>query len=141
MQQSPTGPRPPSWQPPGSATPGAAPQAGQDTSSNPLPASVQKPNLWVAAGAAKLSLLDKVNAQATTMTVKVGRSAAFASLTVTVKACMVRPPDQPADAAANLSVTDSHPGSPGFDGWMLQDEPSVSMMQHPIYDIRVMGCA
>jgi len=44
------------------------------------------------------------------------------------------------DAAAFLAVTDSHPDSPGFDGWMLQDEPSLSMMQHPIYDLRVTGC-
>ena len=48
--------------------------------------------------------------------------------------------DQPADAAAYLTVTDSHPDSPGFDGWMLEQEPSVSMMQHPVYDLRVTGC-
>jgi hypothetical protein len=53
---------------------------------------------------------------------------------------MVHPTDQPADAAAFLAVTDSHPDSPGFNGWMLQDEPSVSMMEHPIYDLRVTGC-
>jgi hypothetical protein len=85
--------------------------------------------------------LDKVNAQATELTIKVGESATFESLTISVKACVTRPPDQPADAAAYLHVTDSHPDSPGFDGWMLEDEPSVSMMQHPIYDVRVAGCS
>jgi hypothetical protein len=89
---------------------------------------------------AKLVALDKVNAQATELTIKVGQSATFESLTITVKACVTRPPDQPADAAVYLHVTDSHPDSPGFDGWMLEDEPSVSMLQHPIYDIRVAGC-
>jgi hypothetical protein len=95
---------------------------------------------WLASPAAKLQALDKVNAQATTMTVKVGQSATFGSLTIAVKSCMVRPPDRPADAAAYLDVTDSHPDSPGFDGWLLANEPSVSMLQHPIYDIRVVGC-
>ncbi len=99
-----------------------------------------RPNVWLPAGAAKLQALDKVNAQATALTVKVGQSATFGSLTITVKACMVRPADQPADAAAYLDVTDSHPDSPPFDGWLLWHEPSVSMMEHPIYDIRVAGC-
>jgi hypothetical protein len=105
------------------------------------PAAVERPNVWVPAGAAKLQALDKVNAQASELMIKVGQSATFGSLTVTVKACLIRPPDQPADATAYLNVTDSHPDSPGFDGWMLADEPSVSMMQNPIYDLRVTGCS
>jgi hypothetical protein len=107
----------------------------------PPPAVVERPNVWVPAGAVKLQALDKVNAQATALTIKVGQSATFGSLTIAVKACVSRPADQPADAAAFLDVTDSRPDSPGFDGWMLQAEPSVSMMQHPIYDLRVAGCA
>ncbi len=104
------------------------------------PATVDRSNTWVPAGAVKLQALDKVNAQTAALTIKVGGSAEFGSLTITAKACEVRPSDQPADAAAYLTVTDSHPDSPGFDGWMLEDEPSVSMMQHPVYDLRVMGC-
>jgi hypothetical protein len=115
---------------PSSAAPQAAP-----------PAMAERPNIWVPAGAAKLEALDKVNAQASELTIKVGQSATFGSLTISVKSCMVRPPDQPADAAAYLDVTDSHPDAPAFDGWLLENEPSVSMMQHPIYDLRVAGCA
>jgi hypothetical protein len=121
---------------PGSSTPGP----GQ-TPPEASPATVERPNIWVPAGVAKLQALDKVNAQATELRIKVGQAVTFGSLTIKVKSCMIRPPDQPADAAAYLDITDSHPDSPGFDGWMLQDEPSVSMMQHPIYDLRVTGCA
>jgi hypothetical protein len=95
----------------------------------------------VPAKVAKILALDKVNALATPLTVKVGQSVTFGSLTILVKACVIRPPDQPADAAAFLDVTDSHPDSPGFNGWMLENEPSASMLQHPIYDLRVTGCA
>jgi hypothetical protein len=105
------------------------------------PAAIERPNVWLPAGAVKLQALDKVNAQATTLTIKVGQSGTFGSLTIAVKACLVRPADQPPDATAYLDVTDSHPDSPGFDGWMLQAEPGLSMMQHPIYDLRVAGCA
>jgi len=98
------------------------------------------PNQWVASGSARIQALDKVNAQTTTLTVKVGQPATFGSLTIAVKACMIHPPNQPADAAAYLDVTDSHSDGPRFDGWMLANEPSVSMMQNPIYDLRVAGC-
>jgi hypothetical protein len=81
-----------------------------------------------------------VNAQATALTIKIGQSATFGSLTINAKACMVRPADQPADAAAYLAVSDGHPDSPGFTGWMLAHEPALSMLQHPIYDLRVIGC-
>lgn len=114
------------------------------TTSPPLaatpPATAQRPQSWVRASVVKLQALDKVNAQTQALTIKVGGSATFGSLTIVAKACVVRPTDQPADAAAFLAVTDSHPDSPGFNGWMLEDEPSVSMMEHPIYDLRVTGC-
>jgi hypothetical protein len=99
------------------------------------------PNKWQAGTTARLQALDKVNAQAGNLTVKVGETATFESLTITVKACLVRPPDQPADATAFLQVIDNHPDAPGFTGWMLANAPAVSMMQSPIYDIRVTGCS
>ncbi len=105
----------------------------------PLP--VERPNIWVPATTVRLQALDKVNAQTAALAIKVGQSADFGSLRITAKACVVRPTDQPVDAAAYLAVTDSHPDAPGFDGWMLEVEPAVSMMQHPIYDLRVTGCS
>jgi hypothetical protein len=87
-----------------------------------------------------LQVLDKVNAQNAVLTVKVGQSAQFGSLTIQVAACQIRPPDQPQDATAYLTITDSHTDAPGFRGWLLANHPSVSMLQHPIYDVRVVGC-
>ena len=118
----------------------AVPSAQPPLAGGP-PATMERPNTWLPAQTVKLQALDKVNAQTAALTIKVGTSATFGSLTIAAKACMVRPTDQPADAAAFLAVTDSHADSPGFNGWMLQDEPSVSMMEHPIYDLRVTGCA
>jgi hypothetical protein len=124
-------------------TPPPAPSAAQpDQPTPPLNASPQPQwaNRWVPTASAKIQALDKVSAQATALTLKVGQPANFGSLTIEVKACLVRPPDQPADAAAYLNVTDNHADAPGFNGWMLANEPAVSMMQNPIYDLRVTGC-
>jgi hypothetical protein len=95
---------------------------------------------WVPQGTALLQVLDKVNAQNALLTVKVGQEAQFGSLNIQVQACDIHPPDQPQDSAAYVTITDSHADAPGFRGWMLANNPSLSMLQHPIYDVRVVGC-
>ncbi len=95
---------------------------------------------WLPQGTAELQVLDKANAQNALLTVKVGQEAHFGSLNIQVQACSSRPPDQPRDAAAFLTITDSIPDAPGFRGWMLANNPSLSMLQHPIYDVRVVAC-
>ena len=95
---------------------------------------------WQQRGGVELQALDKVTARSTVLTGRIGQALPFGSLTITVTACVVRPPDQPQDAAAFVDITDSHPNSPGFRGWMLADEPAVTIFQHPLYDIRLNGC-
>ena len=87
-----------------------------------------------------MQVLDKVNAQNQTLTVKAGQSARFGSITILVKSCVIRPPDKPSDAAAFLVVTDSRDEAAAFSGWIVRSAPAVSMLQHPIYDLRVTGC-
>jgi hypothetical protein len=118
----------PTQPPPTQATPPQAPQT------------VVPPSAWLPQTTAMLQVLDKVNAQNAVVTVKVGQSAQFGSLTIQVQACQIRPPDQPQDATAYLTITDSHTDAPGFRGWLLANHPSLSMLQHPIYDVRVVGC-
>jgi hypothetical protein len=127
---------------PPAATPAAPSDTGTPSSVSPPagPGPAVVPNTWVPQQAAVLQGLDKVNAQSATFTVKVGQTGTFGSLTVAVQACNVRPPDQAADAASYLVVTDSHADQPGFKGWMLKNEPEVSMLEHPVYDLRLMGC-
>jgi hypothetical protein len=120
-----------------------APQAPAPTpapsAAPPAPAPPPQ-NVWLPKPVAELMALDKVTARATPITVRVGQSATFGSLTITVRACDARPPDQPADATAFLDIADSHAGVAPFHGWMLVSDPSVSMLEHPIYDVRVAGC-
>ena len=64
----------------------------------------------------------------------------FGTLQVTVRSCMVRGPDQPADQAAYLDVTDSRDPKFAFHGWMLMSSPGVSVIEHPVYDLRLAAC-
>jgi hypothetical protein len=95
---------------------------------------------WLPRSVAELQALDKVNARSATLQVKVGTSAQYGSLTIAVQSCVIRPPDQPQDAAAFVIITDSHESEPGFRGWIVASAPAVSMLEHPIYDVRVTGC-
>jgi hypothetical protein len=139
------GPSAPSAPPP-TGSPQAAPQAAAPPAGTPPPPTTAytpapaTPQTWLPRGTAEVQALDKVNARNAVLDVKVGETAKFGSLTIAVQACVVTPPDQPQDAAAFLVITDSHAGQPGFSGWMVADAPSVSMLQNPIYDVRVTGC-
>ncbi len=119
----------------------APPNQPQPTPQPPPAAGPQPiPSTWVPQTVAQLQVLDKVNAQSAVLTVKVGQQAQFASLNILVQACDSRPPDQPQDSAAFLTISDSHNDAPGFRGWILANLPSLSMLQHPIYDVRVISC-
>jgi hypothetical protein len=47
------------------------------------------------------------------------------------------------DSAAWFEMTDSRApqGSPpAFRGWMFADAPGVNMLEHPVYDVRILSC-
>ena len=123
------------------AVPALAAPPSPSPSPAPPPGAVAPPGpAWLDRGTAEVAALDKVNDRRADLTIPVGQSAKFGPLNIAVQACVVRPADQPADAAAYLIVTDPHPGAPAFHGWMLSSDPPVSMMEHPIYDVRVVAC-
>lgn len=106
----------------------AAPAAAQD---------------WVPMRSARLQALDKVTARITILDARVGQAASFGTLSIDVRACQGRPPDEVPDAAAWMEITDSRAppgGAPAFRGWMFANAPGVNMLEHPVYDIRVLEC-
>lgn len=112
----------------------AAPPAGG------APPAGSSPNTWVPRQIAELVMLDKLRAQPTTLTVKVGQQAPYGTLTVAVKSCQSRPLDLPQNSAAFLEVTDSRGSAPVFRGWVLSATPSVAQFEHPVYDLRLVAC-
>ena len=95
---------------------------------------------WVVKASADLILLDKIRGQPAPVSLKVGDSTEFGSLTIKLRSCYSRPPDQPADAAAFVEVSDARGSKDVFHGWLLADAPSVSQLEHPVYDLRLVAC-
>ena len=83
-------------------------------------------------------MINKISAATRTLTIPVGQTVKIGTLSVTVQACVVRPPNMPGDAAAFLSITG---GPTPFARWNLRSEPALAMFQDPIYSLRVRGCA
>jgi hypothetical protein len=124
-----------------------AQSAGQDPTQQAAPPPNNTPQnppaptpSWLSRQVGDIRALDKVSAGVTALTLRVGQSVQFGALTITLRSCLVRPPNQPADASAFLDITDRRDPSVGFHGWMFSDEPEVSMLEHPVYDIRLSGC-
>jgi hypothetical protein len=109
----------------------------------PFAASPAAAQEWVPGRVAELQALDKVTARVVTLRAAVGEPERFGSLTITVRACHTRPPDEVPDAAAWLEIIDSRAPAGSlvaFRGWMIANAPGVNMLQHPVYDIRVLEC-
>lgn len=95
---------------------------------------------WIPRGLADLTVLDKVSAKVTPLSVKVGESGTYGPLTIGVRGCYVRPPDLPADSTAFLDVVDATAGATAFHAWLIASVPAASGMQNPVYDVRLVTC-
>ena len=73
------------------------------------------------------------------MTVKVGEPYTYADLTVFVKKCLTRPPEETPENSVFLSISETN-GTEIFQGWMFSSDPALSAMEHPVYDIWVLEC-
>jgi len=98
------------------------------------------PDVWMPAGTAELRLMNKVDSHPETRLLQVGQQTIYGSLTISLKSCLARPIDQVQDWAAYLDIVDSHQDEPSFHGWMLANEPWIGMLEHPVYDVRLVAC-
>jgi hypothetical protein len=105
-----------------------------------VPALAQSP-AWVGGETAELQALDKVTARISTIEARVGQTVTFGTLEIVVSACHRRPDDEQPDAAAWLTVKDNRlSGQRVFAGWMFAASPALNMLEHAVYDLRVLAC-
>lgn len=102
---------------------------------------ISPPDTWQPRQTGTLRVMNKIDSTVSTVTLKVGETTKFQSLQITLSGCFVRPPDLPADATAQVSIVDSRPDQPGFNGWILKNEPGLNMLEHPVYDVQLAGCS
>jgi len=95
-----------------------------------------------------LRTLDKVTATTKDYTVSVGDKLTYGSLTVNVRHCEKRPPEEIPETYAFLQIDDKKLDGKGkagdieriFSGWMMASKPAVSALDHGVYDVWVLDC-
>jgi hypothetical protein len=105
------------------------------------PPDLSPPDTWQPRQSGTLRVMNKIDSTVASVTLHVGETTTFQSLQITLSGCFVRPPDLPADAAAHLVIADKRPDQPGFNGWVLKNEPALNMLEHPVYDVQLAGCS
>ncbi len=92
---------------------------------------------------AELQGLDKVTARTQRFYAPVGQATRFGTLEISVGDCLVNVPEAPPEAVAYLTIVDNKPGQAPeklFAGWMFASTPSLSALDHGVYDVRVLAC-
>lgn len=91
----------------------------------------------------QLRALDKITARITEVELPIGDEKIFGTLIIKARYCRSRPPQETPESYAYLEIDDVTVGGEReriFDGWMLASSPAVSALEHPVYDVWVIGC-
>lgn len=92
---------------------------------------------------AELRALNKVTTRTEILRGPLGTPMSFGNLEITVKTCWSAGVDKRPEHAALMDVVEQVPGEGPkavFSGWMYASSPSLSAMEHAVYDITVLAC-
>src|SRR5690606_8886516 len=73
----------------------------------------------------------------------VGQTIEFGTLRIQVKKCLKNAPGERAESVAFLVINEHKEGQepiPYFSGWMFSTSPSLSALDHPVFDVWVKEC-
>jgi len=91
-----------------------------------------------------LHALDKIAGRVQKLEVTIDQPVRFETLEIRLQECRHTSPEEEAEAAAFLEIADHGPGAEtgrlAFSGWMFASSPSLSALEHPIYEIWITGC-
>ncbi|BCW89557.1 hypothetical protein sos41_27230 [Alphaproteobacteria bacterium SO-S41] len=88
--------------------------------------------------------LDKITARTVKIIAPVGVTVRFKKLLITPRTCYVRPPEETPETSVFVEVSEPTPQGEGlqrlFSGWMFASSPGLNALEHPVYDVWVVGC-
>jgi hypothetical protein len=92
---------------------------------------------------AVLQSLDKITARTATFDAKIGSTLSYGQVYMKVMACKKTPPFEKPESTAFIKIWEVQAGKAAewiFSGWMFASSPSISAMDHPIYDVWLLDC-
>lgn len=97
---------------------------------------------------AKIQILDKTTAKSNEIEIKVGEITEYNNIVIEIKKCWRSAPDKKPDSKILMKILEKNPSDPDnqdlrnqiFYGWMIASSPSISGLEHPVYDIVALNC-
>ena len=91
---------------------------------------------------AKFRLLDKISNKLIDKTIPVNNTDEIETLSVEVYACFKEPPTEISEDYVLVDIVDRFQGlnKNVYRGWMISSSPEVTPLEHPIYDLWLLGC-
>ena len=89
---------------------------------------------------ASLSILNKITANVDNVDIKLKENFEYGELRIYPIDCYLSSPEEKPETAIYLNVYHNTKDEKIFSGWMLKSLPSISAIEHPIYDIWVNEC-
>jgi len=97
--------------------------------------------------AARLQILNKTTAKTSIVEIRTGEKSRFGSLNILVRKCWQAPLDQRPESkilidVSEVKISNDEKESENriFYGWLFASSPSISGLEHPIYDIVAIDC-
>jgi len=87
--------------------------------------------------------LDKITGRITTFEIPVNEVRRFGALNVYPRICNSRPPTEEPKTTSFVQVDENlQDGGTRriFSGWMLAESPGLNAVEHPVYDVWLIGC-
>lgn len=91
---------------------------------------------------ATVRILDKITAKSSIVDIKIGEKYNYASLGISIYQCWNAPLDQKPETKILIRVEEERDEKKQnlFFGWLFASSPSISSIEHPIYDITAIKC-
>ena len=89
---------------------------------------------------ATVSLLNKITANVKTIEIQLKQHYLYEEIKIYAIDCYNSQPHEKKETAVYLNVYNEISSEKIFNGWMIKSLPSVSSMEHPIYDLWVDDC-
>tara|TARA_Y100001970_G_C13741836_1_gene606621 strand:- start:142 stop:519 length:378 start_codon:yes stop_codon:yes gene_type:complete len=92
---------------------------------------------------AKFKLLDKISNKLYEKIILVDSFDKIETLNIEVYACFTEPPDEVSEDYVLINVKDNFKDKSEsiYKGWMISSSPEVTPLEHPIYDLWLLGCS
>lgn len=98
---------------------------------------------WVETTGGSIKVLNKIYTKNKELTLKNGVEVKEGSLKIKMEKCFRQPESDKRESSALLLISETFKSQPTkeiFHGWMFSASPAISALEHPLYDVILLGC-